>query len=194
MVDPCGVEPRDRCTGGPLAAAFCHLAARGVSPRCLRSWAPRRVDAGHRPSAGRRGLEETGTRERRVRLLPTWGAVCFVLALVFFECLSYRAVWNKLGTGLCWVAVAQPCTSSLLRARRRLGSDLLHQLRRSGGHSGPDRFLLPWLAGGCCGRHHPQHPRRGDDDLHFPKHRGPVLEFGIPSCAWWRSSSTAPAP
>ncbi|MFD4972401.1 transposase domain-containing protein [Streptomyces sp. NPDC058424] len=67
-------------------------------------------------------LEETGSRERRVRLLPARVVVYFVLALAFFERSSYQAVWGKPGAGLHGIAVARPCASSLSRARRRLGS------------------------------------------------------------------------
>ncbi|MEV7236961.1 transposase domain-containing protein [Streptomyces sp. NPDC051020] len=38
------------------------------------------------------GLEETGARERRLRLLPSRMVVYFVLALALFEHDSYRAV------------------------------------------------------------------------------------------------------
>ncbi|MET8099641.1 transposase domain-containing protein [Streptomyces sp. NPDC005236] len=73
-------------------------------------------------------LEETGSRERRVRLLPARVVVYFVLALAFFERSSYRAVWDKLGAGLYGITVARPCASSLSRARRRLGSAPLCRL------------------------------------------------------------------
>ncbi|MCX5355835.1 IS4 family transposase [Streptomyces mirabilis] len=129
-------------------------------------------------------LEETGTREQRVRLLPARVVVYFVLALVFFERSSYRAVWNKLGTGLCGVAAARPCASSLSRARRRLGSAPLHR-------------LFEILAGPVATRAQTGSFYRGlrvvavdgttlsipDEETvtwHFPKHCGPVLEFGYP--------------
>lgn len=39
-------------------------------------------------------LEETGTRERRLRLLPSSRVMAyFVLALALFEDCSYRGVW-----------------------------------------------------------------------------------------------------
>lgn len=73
-------------------------------------------------------LEGTGSRERRVRLLPARVVVYFVLALAFFEHSSYQAVWDKLGTGLRGIAVTRPCASSLSRARRRVGSAPLCRL------------------------------------------------------------------
>ena len=44
-------------------------------------------------------LDETRTRERRLRLLPSRVVVYFVLALALFERCSYRAVWGKLTAG-----------------------------------------------------------------------------------------------
>lgn len=73
-------------------------------------------------------LEDTGAREQRVRLLPARVVPYFVLALAFFERSSYQAVWGKLTAGLGAVAGARPCTSSLSRARRRLGSGPLRRL------------------------------------------------------------------
>jgi hypothetical protein len=75
-------------------------------------------------------LEETGTRERRLRLLPARVVVYFVLALAFFERSSYRAVWDKLTAGMISSRSRGPCpcSSSLSRARRRLGSEPLRRL------------------------------------------------------------------
>ncbi|MEV7964435.1 transposase domain-containing protein [Sphaerisporangium sp. NPDC088356] len=41
-------------------------------------------------------VEETGARERRLRLLPSRVMVYFVLALAMFEHCSYRQVWDTL--------------------------------------------------------------------------------------------------
>lgn len=129
-------------------------------------------------------LEETGSRERRVRLLPARVVVYFVLALAFFERSSYQAVWGKLGTGLHGIAVTRPCASSLSRARRRLGS-------------APLRRLFEILAGPVAARTQAGSFYRGlravavdgttlsipDEEAvtwRFPKHGGPVLEFGYP--------------
>jgi hypothetical protein len=129
-------------------------------------------------------LEETGSRERRVRLLPARVVVYFVLALAFFERSSYRAVWDKLGAGLYGIAVARPCASSLSRARRRLGSV-------------PLRRLFEILAGPVASRAQSGAFYRGlrvvavdgttlsvpDEEAvtwHFPRHIGPVKEFGYP--------------
>jgi enoyl-CoA hydratase/carnithine racemase len=79
-------------------------------------------------------LEETGTRERRLRVLPSRVVVYFVLALALFERCSYQAVWGKLTAGLGGLGLARPAASSLCRARRRIGA-------------GPLRALFETLAG-----------------------------------------------
>jgi hypothetical protein len=66
-------------------------------------------------------LEETGTRERRLKLLPSRVVVYFVLALSLFEHDSYRTVWGRLVAGLEGLALVRPAVSSLSRARRRIG-------------------------------------------------------------------------
>jgi len=129
-------------------------------------------------------LDETGSREQRVRLLPSRVVMYFVLALAIFERASYQAVWDKLGAGLCGIAVTRPCASSLSRARRRLGS-------------APLRRLFEALAGPVATRAQTSSFYRGprvvavdgttpsipDEEAltwRFPKHRGDVLEFGYP--------------
>ncbi|MEV8513855.1 transposase domain-containing protein, partial [Dactylosporangium sp. NPDC051484] len=62
-------------------------------------------------------LDETGTRQRRLRLLPSRVVVYFVLALALFEDCSYRATWNKLTTALTSLSLTRPAISSLTRAR-----------------------------------------------------------------------------
>ncbi|MFF8619361.1 IS4 family transposase [Streptomyces sp. NPDC015350] len=66
-------------------------------------------------------LEETGTRERRLRLLPSRVGVYFVLALGLFEHLGARLVWDKLVAGLA-VAVPQTSEKALRDVRRRIGA------------------------------------------------------------------------
>lgn len=73
-------------------------------------------------------LEETGTLERRLRLLPSRVVVYFVLALALFEDCSYRGVWGKLVAGLEGLALVRPAVSSLSRARRRIGAAPLRRL------------------------------------------------------------------
>ncbi|MFF3959239.1 transposase domain-containing protein [Streptomyces sp. NPDC001890] len=73
-------------------------------------------------------LEETGRREKRLRLLPSRVVVYFVLALALFEHHSYRTVWSKLTAALTPLALVCPAVSSLTRARRRVGAAPLRRL------------------------------------------------------------------
>ncbi|MFG1883075.1 transposase domain-containing protein [Micromonospora sp. NPDC049102] len=81
-----------------------------------------------RPGALTHGLEETGTREKRLRLLPSRVVVYFVLTLALFERCSYRATWGKLTASLAQLSLARPSVSSLARARRRIGVAPLRRL------------------------------------------------------------------
>ncbi len=131
-------------------------------------------------------LEETGTVQKRVRLLPSRVVVYFVLALALFEQCSYRAVWGKLVAGLDTLALARPCVSALCRARRRVGTK-------------PFKALFETLAGPVAWPHTPGAFWRGlrtvaidGTHLHMPdskpiaarhskrKRKGEDLEFGYP--------------
>jgi hypothetical protein len=70
---------------------------------------------------------ETGTVQRRVRLLPTRVVIFFVLALALFERCAYRQVWAKMIAGLGGLAVV-PSAGALSRARRRVGAKPLRAL------------------------------------------------------------------
>ncbi|WP_442818494.1 transposase domain-containing protein [Streptomyces sp. NBC_01320] len=72
-------------------------------------------------------LEETRTRERRLRDLPSRVGVYFVLALGLFEHLGARLVWEKLVTGLSG-PVPRPSEKALRDLRRRIGFAPLQQL------------------------------------------------------------------
>jgi Insertion element 4 transposase N-terminal/Transposase DDE domain len=129
-------------------------------------------------------LEETGTREKRLRLLPSRVVVYFVLALAVFESCSYRDTWGKLVAGLRGLPLVRPCTSSLSRARRRVGS-------------GPLKLLFETLAGPVARPRQAGAFYRGlrtvavdGTHLHAPddeqitwryaKRAGGTLEFGYP--------------
>ncbi|MFD5514299.1 transposase domain-containing protein [Streptomyces sp. NPDC127051] len=116
-------------------------------------------------------LEETGSRERRVRLLPARVVLYFVLALAFFERASYRAVWDKLSAGLHPLAAAQPCAPPLSRARRRLGS-------------APLRRLFEVLAGPVTTRAQPGSFSRG---LRVAAVGGTTLSIPDENTVTWRS-------
>ncbi|MGW2512289.1 transposase domain-containing protein [Streptomyces scopuliridis] len=73
-------------------------------------------------------IEETGSREKRMRLLPSRVVVYFVLALALFEDCSYRGVWGRLTAGLEGLPLVRPAVSSLSRARRRIGAAPLRRL------------------------------------------------------------------
>lgn len=73
-------------------------------------------------------IEETGLREKQLRLLPSRVVVYFVLALALFEDCSYRGVWGKLTAGLEGLPLVRPAVSSLSRARRRIGAAPLRRL------------------------------------------------------------------
>lgn len=129
-------------------------------------------------------LAETGAREQRVRLLPARVVVYFVLALAFFERSSYTAVWGKLGAGLRGITPAVPAASSLSRARRRLGSAPLCRLFEvlSGPVATPvqhESFYrgLRVVAVDGTTLSIPDEPAV---TWRYPKHGGPVLEFGYP--------------
>ena len=129
-------------------------------------------------------LEETGTREKRLRLLPARVVVYFVLALALFEHCSYRAVWGKLTAALGSLALVSPAASSLARARRRVGT-------------APLRHLFETLAGPVAGRGqagsfyrglrtvaldgtHLHAPDEEQITWHYPKRCGDSREFGYP--------------
>ncbi|MFK0297509.1 IS4 family transposase [Streptomyces sp. NPDC090442] len=128
--------------------------------------------------------EETGAQERRCRLLPARVVVYFILALALFESCSYRAVWGKMTAGLAGLAVVCPHSSSLSRARRRLGARPLRVLFEV--LSGP----VAWLdtSGAYWRGMRPvafdgtslQLPDRDPVTARFPKRRGEVREFGYP--------------
>jgi len=129
-------------------------------------------------------LEETGAGEQRLRLLPARVVVYFVLALAFFERSSYTAVWGKLGAGLRGISLVVPAASSLSRARRRVGVAPLRRLFEviSGPVATPAqracfyRGLRVVAVDGttlCV-------PDERSVTWRYPKHCGPVKEFGCP--------------
>lgn len=66
-------------------------------------------------------LEESGARERRLRLLPSRVGIYFVLALGLFPGPGYLGVWAKLTAALDGLGLAVPSARALRDLRRRVG-------------------------------------------------------------------------
>lgn len=70
-------------------------------------------------------IEASGKREQRVRMLPAWLVVYYVLALALFMDMGGGRVMRKLAGTLSWAArgvtVVLPSEEALSRARARLG-------------------------------------------------------------------------
>jgi hypothetical protein len=66
-------------------------------------------------------LEQTGSVQRRLRVLPSRAGVYFVLALGLFPHLGYLRVWGKLTAGLAGLDAPPPSEKALRDLRRRLG-------------------------------------------------------------------------
>jgi hypothetical protein len=66
-------------------------------------------------------LEDTRTREKRLRELPSRVGVYFVLALGLFSGLGYQRVWAKLTAALPEEGVSSPSAKALRDLRRRIG-------------------------------------------------------------------------
>ena len=73
-------------------------------------------------------LAETGTAQRRVRLLPARVVVYLLLAGCLFAELGYRQVWHKLTAGLHGLSAANPSQTVLWQGRVRLGAAPLRWL------------------------------------------------------------------
>ncbi|MHB8188797.1 MAG: IS4 family transposase [Dermatophilaceae bacterium] len=77
-------------------------------------------------------IEASGAREQRVRMLPSWLVVYYVLALALFMDMGGGRVMRKLAGTLSWAArgvtVVVPSEEALSRARSRLGPDPLRLL------------------------------------------------------------------
>lgn len=66
-------------------------------------------------------IEETGTRQQRIRLLPTRVMIYFVLAMVLLHGRGYRRVWAALIDQLAPLGLVAVSEGALTRARRRVG-------------------------------------------------------------------------
>ena len=77
-------------------------------------------------------IEASGRREQRVRMLPSWLVVYYVLALALFMDMGGGRVMRRLAGTLSWAArgvtVVVPSEEALSRARARLGPEPLRLL------------------------------------------------------------------
>lgn len=73
-------------------------------------------------------LSSTGALQARVRDLPSRVVVYLLLAAGMFAELGYRQVWQRMIAGLDGLAVADPGSSALAQARRRVGVKPLRAL------------------------------------------------------------------
>ncbi|WP_324199169.1 transposase domain-containing protein [Nocardia amamiensis] len=73
-------------------------------------------------------LESTRTVQARIRVLPSRVVVYLLLAAVLFAELGYRQVWARMIAGLDSIVVADPVSSALAQARRRIGVAPLREL------------------------------------------------------------------
>jgi hypothetical protein len=129
-------------------------------------------------------LEETGAREKRLRLLPSRVVVYIVLALALFEHCSYRTVWGKLTAALDGLAPIRPAASSLARARRRVGTAPLRRLFEILAGPVADRSQAGSFYRGlrtvALDGTHLHTPDEEQITWHYPKRSGDTLEFGYP--------------
>jgi len=73
-------------------------------------------------------LEETRTRQRRLRVLPSRVGIYFVLGLGLFPQAGYLGVWAELTAALEGLGLAVPSSRALRGLRRRLGAAPLKAL------------------------------------------------------------------
>ncbi|MEZ0077527.1 IS4 family transposase, partial [Planotetraspora sp. GP83] len=129
-------------------------------------------------------LEETGAREKRLRLLPSRVVVYFVLALAVFERCSYRATWGKLTAALADLPLVRPNVSSLSRARRRIGAAPLRRLFETVagtvGLRGQPGVFYRGLRTVAIDGTHLHVPEEEQVTWRYPKRAGERLEFGYP--------------
>ncbi|NUV78207.1 hypothetical protein G6W56_29840 [Streptomyces fungicidicus] len=102
-------------------------------------------------------IEETWSREKRLRLLPSRVVVYFVLALALFEDCSYQGVWGKLTAGLEGLPLVRPAVSSLSRGptvhRSGTAAAAVRDPRRARRPPWAGRFVLSRASDRGRGRH-----------------------------------------
>jgi len=99
-------------------------------------------------------IAETGSKERRNRLLPARLVVYYVIALALFFGEAYEEVMRKMVGGLRFVAAWErawqvPSPSALCQARQRLGEAPLRRLfEQAAAPLATSRRSAPGCAGG----------------------------------------------
>lgn len=89
-------------------------------------------------------IEAAGAREQRLRMLPAWLVVYYVLALALFMDMGGARVIRRLAGALSWAkpqtSVTMPSEEALSKARTRLGPEPLRLLfeKVAGPLAGPD--------------------------------------------------------
>ena len=73
-------------------------------------------------------LADTGTRQRRLRALPSRVGLYFLLALCLFPGRGYLGVWAELTAALGGLGLGVPSPRALRDLRRRLGAAPLRAL------------------------------------------------------------------
>jgi hypothetical protein len=129
-------------------------------------------------------LDETGTREQRLRSLPSRVGVYFVLALGLFEHLGAGLVWGKLVAGLT-AAVPQTSEKALRDLRRRIGvapfQRLFEVLAGPLAQPSTPRSALPPLADGRLRRlWELERPRPRAQPVLARPHGAPLRPFRLP--------------
>lgn len=118
-------------------------------------------------------LEETGRREKRLRLLPSRMVVYFVLALALFERHSYRMVWSKLTSGLdpagSGASLGLLADTGQAQGGGRAPAGSVRDACRARRPPRAGRVLLPGPAHGGCRRDPAAHSRRRDAHLALPQ-------------------------
>ncbi|MFD6857682.1 transposase domain-containing protein [Rhodococcus sp. NPDC060090] len=139
-------------------------------------------------------LTATGTVQARIRELPSRVVVYLLLAAALFEDLGYRQVWARLTSGLTGLPVANPGSSALAQARRRIGPAPLRALFEL--LAGPPAAPLRWHGLLVCAIDGTTMsvPDSAANLTRYRRQTGSHGGSGYPCCACWRSSPAVLAP
>ncbi|MFK0297121.1 transposase domain-containing protein [Streptomyces sp. NPDC090442] len=143
-------------------------------------------------------LEETGTVQRRLGVLPSRVVVYFMRTLDLFESYSYRTAWAAMTSSRTPLALVRPAVSSLSRAHRRIGAAPLKLLfdTLAGPVGDPGRPGVFWRGLRCVAVDGTQLHAPDDAQVtwRYPKRAGEILEFGYPLLRLVALWGAAPVP